>query len=391
MPHVVPGREIVVAQRPAAGRDMRPVGEIDRRRTARSGRPTAARCRRARGAPRSASAHGAAGRRSRRRPAPGNPGRTRRRRRRASSRRCRAGAVPAPGRCRPGRRRRRAPARSPTVGRDFLTDHRVRSSALGVRAPFAAMRYDAMDYVTLAPGLPPSSRLGFGCGSVMGRVGRGQSLRAIAAALDRRHHPFRRRPALRLRRGRGAARRGVARQARPRRRRQQIRPRPAARRRRAARAEADRAEAGRGACPGARPVLRSLVGGATRSRRPLFGRRRASLARPEPRRARRPTISTSCSCTIAWPDDLDRRAGRVSRRAGRRRQNPRLRRRHRHRGGRRAGRAAWRRLLYQFANSVGAPQRRPPAARRRARFIAHSPFLGARSAACAHQRRPAPG
>jgi len=41
-----------------------------------------------------------------------------------------------------------------------------------------------MDYLTLAPGLPPSSRLGFGCGGVMGRVGRGQSLRAIAAALD---------------------------------------------------------------------------------------------------------------------------------------------------------------------------------------------------------------
>jgi aryl-alcohol dehydrogenase-like predicted oxidoreductase len=41
-----------------------------------------------------------------------------------------------------------------------------------------------MDYVTLAPGLPPSSRLGFGCGSVMGRVGRGESLRAIAAACD---------------------------------------------------------------------------------------------------------------------------------------------------------------------------------------------------------------
>jgi aryl-alcohol dehydrogenase-like predicted oxidoreductase len=41
-----------------------------------------------------------------------------------------------------------------------------------------------MDYVTLAPGLPPSSRLGFGCGGVMGRVGRDQSLRAIAAALD---------------------------------------------------------------------------------------------------------------------------------------------------------------------------------------------------------------
>jgi aryl-alcohol dehydrogenase-like predicted oxidoreductase len=41
-----------------------------------------------------------------------------------------------------------------------------------------------MDYVTLAPGLPPSSRLGFGCGGVMGRVGKSQSLRAIAAALD---------------------------------------------------------------------------------------------------------------------------------------------------------------------------------------------------------------
>ncbi len=41
-----------------------------------------------------------------------------------------------------------------------------------------------MDYVTLAPGLPASSRLGFGCGSVMGRVAKGESLRAIAAALD---------------------------------------------------------------------------------------------------------------------------------------------------------------------------------------------------------------
>jgi aryl-alcohol dehydrogenase-like predicted oxidoreductase len=41
-----------------------------------------------------------------------------------------------------------------------------------------------MDYVTLMPGLPPSSRLGFGCGSVMGRVGRAESLRAIAAARD---------------------------------------------------------------------------------------------------------------------------------------------------------------------------------------------------------------
>jgi aryl-alcohol dehydrogenase-like predicted oxidoreductase len=46
------------------------------------------------------------------------------------------------------------------------------------------MDVDPMDYVTLASGLPPSSRLGFGCGSVMGRVGRGQSLRAIGAALD---------------------------------------------------------------------------------------------------------------------------------------------------------------------------------------------------------------
>jgi aryl-alcohol dehydrogenase-like predicted oxidoreductase len=41
-----------------------------------------------------------------------------------------------------------------------------------------------MDYLTLAPGLPASSRLGFGCGGVMGRAGRGPSLRAIAAALD---------------------------------------------------------------------------------------------------------------------------------------------------------------------------------------------------------------
>jgi aryl-alcohol dehydrogenase-like predicted oxidoreductase len=41
-----------------------------------------------------------------------------------------------------------------------------------------------MEYVTLAPGLPPSSRLGFGCGSVMSRVGRDPSRRAIAAALD---------------------------------------------------------------------------------------------------------------------------------------------------------------------------------------------------------------
>ena len=41
-----------------------------------------------------------------------------------------------------------------------------------------------MDYVTLASGLPPSSRLGFGCGSVMGRVGRAPSRRAIDAALD---------------------------------------------------------------------------------------------------------------------------------------------------------------------------------------------------------------
>jgi aryl-alcohol dehydrogenase-like predicted oxidoreductase len=41
-----------------------------------------------------------------------------------------------------------------------------------------------MDYRTLAPGLPPSSRLGFGCGSIMGRVGRAPSLRAIEQALD---------------------------------------------------------------------------------------------------------------------------------------------------------------------------------------------------------------
>lgn len=41
-----------------------------------------------------------------------------------------------------------------------------------------------MEYVKLAPTLGASSRLGFGCGSVMGRVGREPSLRAIAAALD---------------------------------------------------------------------------------------------------------------------------------------------------------------------------------------------------------------
>ena len=41
-----------------------------------------------------------------------------------------------------------------------------------------------MDHVTLAPGLPASSRLGLGCGSVMGRVSRRESERAIAAALD---------------------------------------------------------------------------------------------------------------------------------------------------------------------------------------------------------------
>src|SRR5712691_9945935 len=41
-----------------------------------------------------------------------------------------------------------------------------------------------MEYVRLAPGLAPSSRLGFGCGSVMGRIGRAASLRAIAAAFD---------------------------------------------------------------------------------------------------------------------------------------------------------------------------------------------------------------
>jgi aryl-alcohol dehydrogenase-like predicted oxidoreductase len=46
------------------------------------------------------------------------------------------------------------------------------------------MSVDRMDYLTLAPGLPPSSRLGFGCGGIMGRVGRDRSLRAIAAALD---------------------------------------------------------------------------------------------------------------------------------------------------------------------------------------------------------------
>ncbi len=42
-----------------------------------------------------------------------------------------------------------------------------------------------MDYVKIAPHLPDSSRLGFGCGSVMGRVGRSESRRAIDAAFDR--------------------------------------------------------------------------------------------------------------------------------------------------------------------------------------------------------------
>jgi aryl-alcohol dehydrogenase-like predicted oxidoreductase len=41
-----------------------------------------------------------------------------------------------------------------------------------------------MDYVTLASGLSASSRLGFGCGSIMGRVGRAPSRRAIEMALD---------------------------------------------------------------------------------------------------------------------------------------------------------------------------------------------------------------
>jgi aryl-alcohol dehydrogenase-like predicted oxidoreductase len=41
-----------------------------------------------------------------------------------------------------------------------------------------------MKYVKLAPFLPDSSRLGFGCSSFMGRVGRSDSLRAIGAALD---------------------------------------------------------------------------------------------------------------------------------------------------------------------------------------------------------------
>lgn len=41
-----------------------------------------------------------------------------------------------------------------------------------------------MEYVRIAAGLGESSRLGFGCASVMGRVGREQSLRAIAMALN---------------------------------------------------------------------------------------------------------------------------------------------------------------------------------------------------------------
>lgn len=41
-----------------------------------------------------------------------------------------------------------------------------------------------MIYTHLAPALPPSSILGFGCAGIMGRVGRAESLRAIATALD---------------------------------------------------------------------------------------------------------------------------------------------------------------------------------------------------------------
>lgn len=41
-----------------------------------------------------------------------------------------------------------------------------------------------MIYTRLIPELPPSSVLGFGCAGIMGRVGRGASLRAVAAALD---------------------------------------------------------------------------------------------------------------------------------------------------------------------------------------------------------------
>src|SRR5690348_1908156 len=41
-----------------------------------------------------------------------------------------------------------------------------------------------MQYNRLDPDLPQSSALAFGCGSMLGRVGRRQSLRAIAQALD---------------------------------------------------------------------------------------------------------------------------------------------------------------------------------------------------------------
>lgn len=41
-----------------------------------------------------------------------------------------------------------------------------------------------MRYCTLLPSLPPSSVLGFGCGSVAGRVDKKTSTRALAAALD---------------------------------------------------------------------------------------------------------------------------------------------------------------------------------------------------------------
>jgi aryl-alcohol dehydrogenase-like predicted oxidoreductase len=117
-----------------------------------------------------------------------------------------------------------------------------------------------MDYVNLVSGAPASSRLGFGCGSVMGRIGRAQSLRAIAAALDAGITHF---DVARLY-GYGEAEALVGEALRGRRDRVVIAskfgleaPRSAG----ALRALKPAAQFLAGAIPGARAVLRSLVGG----------------------------------------------------------------------------------------------------------------------------------
>ena len=45
-----------------------------------------------------------------------------------------------------------------------------------------------MEHIKLGPNLPPSSKLAFGCAGVLGRAGRTQSERALAAALEFRDH-----------------------------------------------------------------------------------------------------------------------------------------------------------------------------------------------------------